>query len=104
MNQRTEQQNKGLHLFFEQLADHLNANNMGMKTVLAVKEVDIDWDKETVKRVLWKPIMKAKYDKDSTAQLGREEISDIHEILMKLLGEKCGVSYLEFPHKVHIND
>lgn len=94
---RTDQQNESLHVFCEQLAETLNDSGLEMKAVLSVKEIDVPWNKDTVKEVLWKPIQKAKTGKKSTTELSRVEPSEVHAILMRHLGEKLGVPYIPWP-------
>ena len=43
--------------------------------------------------------MKAKFGKKSTTELKKTgEISEIHEDLMRILGEKFGLPFIEWPH------
>ena len=56
MPQRKLPQNSALHKYFELLADALNDAGYDMKAVLEKKEVDVPWEGEMVKRVLWKGI------------------------------------------------
>src|SRR3990167_3370994 len=57
IQQRTPQQNKGLHLFFTQLAEALNLAGLEMKVVLK-GDTQIWWTLETVKEYLWRPLQK----------------------------------------------
>jgi len=94
---RTSQQNKSLWLFYQLLADSLNAAGLDMRVVLK-PEVDIPWNKDTVHDYLWIPIQKAYLRTDSTTKLGKHlDIEEIHAILMRHLGEKFGVEYIQFP-------
>lgn len=95
--QRTGAQNNAAHLYFEMLAHELNAAGYDMKKVLK-HEVDIEWSKEMVKRYLWKPIQKALYDTDSTAELEKDQVSKVYEHLNRLIGEKCGI-HVPFPNE-----
>ena len=95
---RTPTQSNALHLFFEQLAESLNSSGLDMRKVLK-PSYDISWTKESVKEHLWRPIQKMMYGKSSTTQLSKhEEITDIHKVLMRALGEKFSVEWIEFPH------
>jgi hypothetical protein len=93
---RTPQQNKALHKGFELLADALNDAGYEMKEVLAAKAVDVPWNKDTVKEVLFRPIMTAMYEKGSTTELEKVEVSDVWDVLNRHLAENFGVS-VEFP-------
>lgn len=96
---RSTEQNRGLHKFFNLLAEELNTKGKDMKLVLR-DDVDIWWTTESVKRYIWKPVMKAMTGKDSTKELSKTnmEIDKVHEQIMKWLGEKHGIEYIEFPH------
>ena len=93
----TSQQNKALHVGFQLLAEALNDSGYEMKAVLAVKNIDIPWTKESVKEVLWRPIQLAMTEKGSTTELGITEVSDVWNVLLRHLGENFGVT-VEFPH------
>ena len=93
---RTEQQNKALHKGCELLADALNDAGYEMKAVLAVKAVDVPWTKESVKEVLFRPIMLAMTEKGSTTELDRVEVSQVWDVLQRHIGENFGV-YVGFP-------
>ena len=82
--QRSNQQNKGMHKYFEMLAQALNAGGFHQKQVLnAIKEgVEIPNTAESVKE-LWRQIQIAILDKDSTAKLERPEVSRVHRALNK---------------------
>jgi len=96
-SKRTSSQNSSIHLFCKILAESLNDAGLPMNKLL---KVDIDWSMEAVKTHIWKPIMKALYQKDSTTQLKKQkEIDRIHEIIMRELGEKHGIEYIPFPSK-----
>lgn len=97
MTQRTSQQNKAMHKFFSLLADEMNEKGLDMRVVLK-ESVDIWWTPEMIKEYLWRPFQRAKYGKESTTDLEKiDEIDNIHEDLMRNLGEKFGVEYIDFP-------
>lgn len=93
--QRTEQQNKALHKFFELLSQELNDAGLDQRTVLK-PSVDIPWSPESVKEQLWKPIQKAMYEKESTTQLETSEVSKVYETLIRHLSEKFDI-FVVFP-------
>lgn len=102
MVQRTTNQNKAMHVFFKLLADELNNAGLDQRKVLK-PEIAIDWTPEAIKSQIWKPIQKALYNKKSTTELDKQmEIDKIHETIMRHLGEKFGVEYIEFPHDPEI--
>lgn len=94
--QRTQLQNKSLHLWYVLLAKELNAAGLDMRTVLK-PEIDIPWTAETVKEHLWRKVQIAHSGKSSTAELTTNEITAIYEILNKHIGEKFGV-HVPFPN------
>jgi hypothetical protein len=95
--QRTGQQNKALHKFYEMLAQTLNEAGLEMK-VLLKPNINIWWTKDSVKDYLWRPIQEAMYGTNSTTFLRKhEQIDKVHQVLMRELGEKHGVEYIEFP-------
>lgn len=92
---RTLKQNKALHLLFEMIASELNSAGYDMKRTLKA-EIDIPWTKDTVKEYLFKPILKAYLNKDSTTEMTTKEINLVFETLNRHLGDKLGV-YVNFP-------
>ena len=97
MSNRTKQQNKALHKYFEIVAETLNNAGLDMR-VVPKEEIEIPWSKETIKDFLWRPIQRAYLQKRSTTQLDTKDIDEIYDILTKHLGEKFGV-FVEFPSK-----
>lgn len=96
--QRTIQQNKSIHLFLSRLSDTLNEAGYDQRKVLK-ETVEIPWTPQACKEQLWRPIQNALYGKQSTTELEKlEQVSKVHEVLMKHLGEKLGIDYLDFPH------
>jgi len=91
----TPSQRRALHLYCDMLAARLNEAGLDMKAVLK-PEVDIPWNKMSVKEHLWKPIEKIMVDKDSTEDMTNKEVSEIYEVLNRHLGDKLGVS-VPFP-------
>jgi len=89
--QRTNLQNRSLHLYCEMLANALNDAGLDMKTVLK-PEVDIPWNKDMVKEYLWRPIQKVMTEKASTTEIDTTDPSQIHKVLDRHMAEKFGVS------------
>lgn len=97
---RTEAQNNSLHLWLEQVAMALNDAGYDMTMVVkAFKDgYKLPCTKENLKEVLWRPTQKGMYLKQSTTQLDKErEITQIHKVISKFLGEKFGLEYIPFP-------
>ena len=94
--QRTNKQNKALHLSFRLLAEQLNEAGLDQRVVLK-PSIRIPWDEKAIKERLFRPIMKAMKHKKSTTELDRVEITPIWDVLMMHLGEKHGLEYIPFP-------
>lgn len=95
MEQRTNQQNKSLHKFFELLANELNLAGLDARVVLK-PSYQIWWSPEMVKRDLWCQLQKVILNKEHTSELTKKEVNQVYEQLMQILGEKHGF-YLDFP-------
>lgn len=93
--QRTESQNKALHLYFTQLAEMLNQSGLDMRKVLK-PSINIPWTAKSIKEHLWRPIMKIQLGKDSTTELTTKEIVEVYDVINKHIGEQFGIS-IEFP-------
>lgn len=99
---RTNQQNRALRKLCQLLSDQLNTLGLEMKVVLK-PSYNIWWTPQAVLDYLWRPLQKAKFNKESTKDLDKHmEIDKIHEDLMRILGEKfgdVGFEYIPFPHE-----
>lgn len=93
--QRTKQQNKAIHVLFRLLAETLNENGLDMRKTLK-PDIDIPWSGASAKEYLWRPIMKAQLNKDSTTELTTVEIDEVFDTINKHLGEKFGI-HIPFP-------
>jgi len=103
-NTVSRKQVNSLNLFCGQLSEALNLAGLDMPTVLK-PGYKIWWTKHSVKELIWRPIQRAIYGKESTLDLRRrEEASKIHEQIMHMLGEKHGLEYIDFPHKIYAQD
>ena len=119
----SDQQFKALHVYCEHLAIALNDAGYEMKAFMGRRqnqfiltiiqsirelldkaegyitncpEADIPWDKESVKKYIIKPIIKAKFDKDSTTKLTVSEAMGTYEIANRFTSDKFGV-HVPFP-------
>ena len=95
--QRTSSQRNAMEVYFRLLAKELNAAGLDMRIFLK-PSVALDWDQPNVKKRIWHPIMKIQTDKDSTAQLERDEISPIYDTINRHIGETHGI-YVPFPQR-----
>ena len=94
--QRTLQQNKAIHLYCQLLADALNDAGLDIQHVLTQKQVSIPWSGDRAKELLWREIQRAMFNKESTTELSRSEVSQVYEVLDRHISEKFGV-HVEFP-------
>lgn len=93
---RSLQQNRALHLLFQNIAFELN--RIGMEfTYNGIKglEIQTTYTPEIVKEFLWKPLQNALLKKESTTKLTTQDINMIFEILGKYFAEKGVV--IDFP-------
>lgn len=74
--QRTMKQNKALHKYCQELANELNA--CGVSMYVFSKDISVDHTMESVKSI-WRAIAKAKFGKNSTADLTTIELQQVYE-------------------------
>lgn len=93
----TRQQQKAMHLWFSLLAETLEVSGLDLKQVLTMYPVNISATKENVKEVIWRPVMKALYGKESTTELlKKEEIDKVYETIARYFAE-MGLEVPRFP-------
>ena len=93
--QRTNQQNKALHVLFALLANTLNEAGLDMRQTLK-PEIEIPWSGPSVKEFLWRPIQTTQLQKKSTTELTTVEIDQVFDTINKHLGERFGL-HVPFP-------
>jgi hypothetical protein len=86
---RSEKQNNAMHLWFRQIAEKLNDGGYHA-THPFNNEVEIPFTEMLVKEMLYKPVIKAMYDKKSTSRLSGRELSEAAEVLVRWLAEHKG--------------
>ena len=102
---RTPTQNNALHLYFELLAEELNQAGYTVQLVLKEK-MDLDWDKEKIKELLWRPAQHAILGKKSTTELSKQmDIDRVYDHLNRHISEKFGI-HVGFPvdTEKHLNE
>jgi len=92
-DKRTIVQNRSLHLYCKQVAEALNNRDLG---VTAVLKPELKFSMLTVKEQLWKPILAALRGKESTTQMGTQEINDVYDVMNKALSQKFSI-HVPFP-------
>lgn len=93
--QRTLLQNRALHKWFTLLSTELNTQGLDMRVVLK-PDWKIWWTPESIKENMFKPLMKAMYNKDSTTELTTAQVDKVYEQIMQIIGERYGVN-IPFP-------
>lgn len=98
MAQRTDQQNKALHVYLGHVAQALNDAGYTVQKALEHR-MELDWTPELAKELIWRPLQKALLGKKSTTELEKTgEIDQVYEHLTRYLGEKLHIEHIEWPH------
>ena len=87
---RTTKQNNALHALLRRLAKGLNAAGHTVKHPFK-PELELPWTENLCKETLMRPIITAMYDKDSTAKLSREELSEAVDVMLSRIADLTGV-------------
>ena len=93
MDTRSLAQNRALHLWCSQIAYTLNSSGMYVSQVI---KAETEWNMDKVKENIFKPVVKALYDKNSTTKLDKKEFDKIIDTITLALGTK-GITIPEFP-------
>ena len=100
----TDAQRRSLWLFFRQLADSLNLAGLDQRKVLK-PTYNLPWTAQSIHDHIFIPVLEAMYSKKTMTKLEKlEEISNVHEVIMRELGEKHGVEYIPLPAKCEKHD
>ena len=95
---RTPIQNNSLHRYCELVATALNDAGLNIEEVLQHFTMELDWDKNTVKDIIWRTAQKRMLRKISTTELNKhEDITRVWEACNRFLA-KLGVESIPFPH------
>ena len=94
IKQRTSRQNSSLHLWFTQISDELINQGTDLRE-LVKNGVDIIPTPEALK-VLFKQLVMAMYQKESTTQLTIKELNAVCEVFNKILAERAEI-HIPFP-------
>lgn len=93
---RTDQQNRALHKYFELVADALNDGGFTIQKTLSSYKLELDWSKDTIKEIIWRPAQKALTGKTSTTALNKQEdVTKVYEACNRFLAQ-LGI-HVEFP-------
>jgi len=97
MTQRTLKQNDAIHKYFDLLAEALSDAGFDVRKTLR-HDIDIPWDGELIKKLIWKTVQETMTDKKSTSKLDTKEVSEIYEVINRHTASKFGVS-VPFPSR-----
>ncbi len=84
-DKRTTRQNSSSYLWFSQIAEKLNNENIHTEQVI---KSDISWDATKIKALFFDPVVFALYAKTSSTQLNKDEYQLIIDTLTKGFGQK----------------
>lgn len=93
------QQFNAMHLWFENCAHALNDAGLDMRKCLAEREVDVPWTKLSFKEAVWKPLLKAMTDKNSTKDQTKTEVPDVADVIIRHFASKFGVTLPPWPSR-----
>ncbi len=92
---RTFKQNNALHLLFTRLADGLNDAGFGIPHPMN-SEMEMPYSQESVKTLLWTPIIQSIYGTTRSSHLDTEQLSHAAEVMIDAVNLSTGV-YIPFP-------
>ena len=92
---RTARQNRALHVYLRLLGEALNEAGLDQRAVLK-SNFPIPWTSPSTKENLFKPIMRAMFDIDSTRKLAPVQVSQVYDVLNRRFSEKYGI-HIPFP-------
>ena len=92
---RTFKQNNALHLLFTRLADGLNDAGYGIPHPMNT-EMEMPYSQESVKTLLWTPIIQSIYGTTRSSHLDTEQLSHAAEVMIDAVNLSTGV-YIPFP-------
>ncbi len=99
MTQRTTQQNRSLHRWFRLVAEQLADQDYDFREV----RVEIRPSEHLVKEYMFRPVAKALYGKESTADLSTGEVAEVYEHLNRLLADRFGI-HVPFPSEDELSE
>lgn len=94
-DKRTLAQNRATHKWCEQIASKLNKENFFIQDVI---KLNTKWDLLKVKELIFKPVVKSLYTKDSTTKLNKDEFELIIDTIIRALATK-GIECPDFPNR-----
>ncbi len=96
LGKMTDTQRGAIHKWCSLCAQVMTEAGLDMRKVLK-EEVDIPWTKESVKEYMYKPVLLASSQKESTEDMDTVEPSKIVDIISRHMAQKFGVTLPPFP-------
>lgn len=93
---KTATQRAALHVWLEQMADALNSAGMDMKKTLK-PEVDIPWTKLLVKEYIFKPVLDAMTQKESTEEMVTVDPDRVYKVICRHMADNHGFTCPPWP-------
>ncbi len=100
LDKRSLKQNSSIHLYCEKIAQTLNKENFFIQDVI---KMNTKWNMIKVKEMLFKPVVKSLYTKDSTTKLNKDEFELIIDTLTRYMAQK-GVTIPDFPNREQLEE
>ena len=94
----TQAQFSAMHVWCGQVADQLNACGLDIRLVIK-PDISIDWDKDSVKRLLYKPVLKAMTGKTSTTEQNTVQPSAVAETIARHIAERFDIPLPMWPDR-----
>jgi hypothetical protein len=85
LDKRTKAQNRLIHQFCKITSESLN--DCGL-TVTDVIKYETNWTANKVKELIFKPVVKDLYEKDSTTKLDKKELDLVFDTIIRALATK----------------
>ena len=95
--QRTDSQNRALHLYLSMVAQELQNQGQTMQNVMKkITKVEIIPTTYNLKEIVWREIQKVHLGKESTTELTKQEVNEVYEIMSMWLSKNFGID-IPFP-------
>lgn len=101
--QRTNSQNRSLHLMFTQLSTHLNELGLDAKTILK-PSYSIWWTPEMIKRDLFCQFSREMFNKEHTSDLTTDEVGKVFDQIKYAIQEKFPEVDIYFPSQLETKE
>ena len=94
MMNRTDPQNRAIHLYCERVAKALDDSGESVQTVFTMP---VSITKENIKEGMFKVVMQALYpDITSTTELDTKQVTEVYNNMHRILADRYGIN-VEFP-------